>query len=99
MFQLFCCGGIFTLVMMMQELSWEVEDYDEYEEEGEELEEDPGDGEEGYKEEENPKPTREELEYLELRQRLKEQIRKQMKKDNATSINGSNAKKKNPYDK
>ncbi|KAG2675414.1 hypothetical protein I3760_12G003500 [Carya illinoinensis] len=81
------------------ELHGELEDYDEYEEEGEELEEDPGEGqEEGY-EEEDPKPTREELEYLELRQKLKDQIRKQMKKDNGSSKNGSNEmKKKLPYD-
>ncbi|KAG7951385.1 hypothetical protein I3843_12G004700 [Carya illinoinensis] len=81
------------------ELHGELEDYDEYEEEGEELEEDPGEGqEEGY-EEEDPKPTREELEYLELRQKLKDQIRKQMKRDNGSSKNGSNEmKKKLPYD-
>ncbi|XP_040989908.1 protein spt2-like isoform X2 [Juglans microcarpa x Juglans regia] len=81
------------------ELHGELEDYDEYEEEGEELEEDPGEGEEEGYEEEDPKPTREELEYLELRQKLKEQIRKQMKKDNGSSKNGSNeTKKKLPYD-
>ncbi|KAG6632812.1 hypothetical protein CIPAW_12G004100 [Carya illinoinensis] len=83
------------------ELHGEVEDYDEYEEEGSELEEDPGEGEKAH-EEEDPKPTREELEYLELRRRLKEQIRKQMKRDNGTStnVNGSNEKKnkKLPYD-
>ncbi|XP_062144411.1 protein spt2 [Alnus glutinosa] len=85
------------------ELHGGIEDYDDYEEEGEELEEDAGEGqgeEEGYEEEEeDPKPTKEEIEYLSLRQRLKEQIRKQMKKENGSSLNSSNEKKKKlPYD-
>ncbi|XP_059439802.1 protein spt2-like isoform X2 [Corylus avellana] len=86
------------------ELHGGIEDYDEYEEEGEELEDDSGEGqgeEEGYEEEEqeDPKPTKEELDYLSLRQRLKEQIRKQMKKENGSSLNSSNEKKKKlPHD-
>uniref|UniRef100_A0A2N9IDB3 Uncharacterized protein n=1 Tax=Fagus sylvatica TaxID=28930 RepID=A0A2N9IDB3_FAGSY len=77
-----------------------VEDYDEYEDESEELEEDAGEEEEYEEEEEDPRPTKEALEYLELRQRLKEQIRGQMKKDTGSSINSSNDKKKKlPYDK
>lgn len=77
-----------------------VEDYDEYEDESEELEEDAGEEEEyEEEEEEDPRPTKEALEYLELRQRLKEQIRGQMKKDTGSSINSSNDKKKKlPYD-
>ncbi|XP_030975570.1 protein SPT2 homolog [Quercus lobata] len=86
-----------------EELHGGLEDYDEYEEEGEELEEDVGEAgeEEEYEgeEEEDPKPTKEEIEYLELRQRLKEQIRKQMNKDTSSSHNSSNDKKKKlPYD-
>ncbi|MCD7452403.1 hypothetical protein HAX54_016508 [Datura stramonium] len=57
----------------------EYEDLDEYEEEGEEQEEYEG-GEEEY-EEETQQPPEELLEYLELRQRLKEDIRKQRKKE------------------
>lgn len=83
------------------ELHGGLEDYDEYEEEGEELEEYAGEGEEeGYEEaeREDPKPTKEELDYLALRQRLKEQIRKQ-KKETGSSLNSSNEKKKKlPYD-
>ncbi|XP_018634536.1 protein spt2-like isoform X2 [Nicotiana tomentosiformis] len=64
----------------------EYEDLDEYEEEGEEQEEDE-EGEEEYEEEEPQQPPQELLEYLELRQRLKEDIRKQRKKE-LGSVNG-----------
>ncbi|KAK4760917.1 hypothetical protein SAY87_005810 [Trapa incisa] len=54
----------------------EYEDYDDYAEEEYEQEEDE------YEEvKEDPKPTKEELEYLQLRQKLKESIRKRMKKE------------------
>ncbi|XP_028802898.1 protein spt2 isoform X2 [Neltuma alba] len=76
------------------------EDYDDYEDEGLEQEygyEEEGEGE--YEEEQPPKPTKEELEYLELRQKLKESIRKQMKKESSTSHAGSSEReKKLPYD-
>ncbi|KAG6403311.1 hypothetical protein SASPL_135528 [Salvia splendens] len=52
----------------------EYEDWDEYEEDGDD---------DGY--ERVHKPTQEELDYLALRQRLKESIRKQMKKDTGTA--------------
>ncbi|KAK4426493.1 hypothetical protein Salat_1417900 [Sesamum alatum] len=65
------------------------ENWDEYEEDGDEQEEEE-DGEGGY--EEPPQPTQEELEYLELRQRIKESIRKQMKKDLGTANSGSRDK-------
>ncbi|CAL8164527.1 unnamed protein product [Prunus armeniaca] len=77
-----------------------VEEYDDYEDEGEGYEEEE-DGEEYEEEveEEDPKPTKEALEYLELRQRLKEQFRKQMKKEGGSSLaNSSDKKKKLPYD-
>ncbi|XP_031385470.1 protein SPT2 homolog isoform X1 [Punica granatum] len=71
----------------------EYEDYDNYEEEGYEQEEG-GDEEDEYEEEEEePKPTKEELEYLELRQKLKESIRKRMKK----AASGSEEIKKDNY--
>ncbi|CAA3004505.1 Hypothetical predicted protein [Olea europaea subsp. europaea] len=60
------------------------EDLDEYEEDGEEYEE-VGGGEEEYEEEETHQPTQESLEYLELRQRLKEAYRKKMKKESGTA--------------
>ncbi|KAK8716555.1 hypothetical protein V6N13_043861 [Hibiscus sabdariffa] len=55
----------------------EVEDYDDYDMEGEYEDEDvvEEDGEE-YEEEETRQPTQEEVEYLELRQRLKDTIRR-----------------------
>ncbi|XP_027914284.1 protein spt2-like isoform X2 [Vigna unguiculata] len=73
--------------------------YDDYEddglEEGDEYEED---GEEEYVEEEPRKPTKEEQDYLELRKKLKESIRKQMKKENSNSLLDSARKNKLPYD-
>lgn len=82
---------------MVQELV--EEGYDDYvdEDDGYEREED---GEEEYEEEEDPKPTKEELDYLEFRQRLKERIRKQLKKDGSSLHNNSNDKRKKlPNDK
>ncbi|KAJ7953467.1 protein SPT2-like [Quillaja saponaria] len=73
----------------------ELEDYDDYEDEGDEQEYE--DEEEEEEEEQPRKPTKEELEYLELRQRLKESIRKQMKKEKGSAYSNS-SKKKLPYD-
>ncbi|KAK4263016.1 hypothetical protein QN277_028497 [Acacia crassicarpa] len=79
------------------------EDYDDYEDEGQGQEydyeeEEEGEGEE-YEEKQPPKPSKEELEYLELRQKLKESIRKQMKKESSAShASSSERKKKLPYD-
>ncbi|GER33112.1 SPT2 chromatin protein [Striga asiatica] len=64
----------------------EYEDWDEYEEDGDEQEQEVGEDE---YEEETHQPTQEELDYLELRQRLKESIRKQMKKELGTTDAGS----------
>ncbi|CAL0331575.1 unnamed protein product [Lupinus luteus] len=73
-------------------------DYDDYEDEGEEGGEE-YEEEEEYAEEEPRKPTKEELEYLELRQKLKESIRRQMKKESNSSLAGSSGRKKKlPYD-
>ncbi|KAI9125252.1 hypothetical protein K1719_003868 [Acacia pycnantha] len=76
------------------------EDYDDYEDEGQEQEYDYEEEEgEEYEEKQPPKPTKEELEYLELRQKLKESIRKQMKKESSTShASSSEREKKLPYD-
>lgn len=55
-----------------------------------------------YEEEEDdveaPKPTKEALEFLELRQRLKEQLRRQMKKKEGGSRANSSDRRKLPYD-
>ncbi|XP_024180518.1 protein SPT2 homolog [Rosa chinensis] len=81
-----------------------VEEYDDYESEGdgygyeEERDEYEDEEEEEEEEEEAPKPTKEALEYLELRQRLKEQVRRQMKKKEGGSRANSNDRKKLPYD-
>lgn len=77
---------------------YEDEGQEEYEEEGEEEYEEEGE------EEEPRKPSKEELEYLELRQKLKESIRKQMKKEssgsNALHSDSTDRRKNNlPYDK
>ncbi|XP_052196115.1 probable starch synthase 4, chloroplastic/amyloplastic [Diospyros lotus] len=70
------------------------EDFSEYEEDVEE------EGEEEYEEEEEaPQPTQEELEYLELRQQLKDSFRKQIKKESGSShVNSQEKKKKLPYE-
>ncbi|KAL5996354.1 hypothetical protein ACLOJK_026431 [Asimina triloba] len=82
------------------------EDLDAYEEDGydqgEERYEDEGEEEEEQQEyeEEPPKPTKEELDYLSYRQRLKESIRRQMKKESAASADRIQDKnKKLPFDK
>ncbi|KAH1238887.1 hypothetical protein GmHk_08G023468 [Glycine max] len=76
--------------------------YDDYYEDEDEYEEE---AEEEYEEEEEAprKPSKEEMEYLELRQKLKESIRKQMKKESSgsgTSRRDSTDRSKNklPYD-
>lgn len=82
----------------------EPQDYDDYyeDEEKEEYEE----GEEEYEEEEEEprKPSKEEMDYLELRKKLKESIRKQMKKEgsgsSASRLDATNRRKnKLPCDK
>ncbi|KAJ9177444.1 hypothetical protein P3X46_012665 [Hevea brasiliensis] len=76
----------------------EVEDYDEYEEEGYEEEEE-GEEEGEYEEEKERKPSAEELEYLELRARIKEKIRKKMQRESGSSVSKSHEiKKKLPSD-
>ncbi|XP_050229307.1 uncharacterized protein LOC126678452 [Mercurialis annua] len=79
----------------------EYEDYDEYEEEYEQDEY--GEAEDEYEEEEEEKerkPSAEELEYLELRARLKEQYRKKLQRENGTAASRSQElKKKVPLDK
>ncbi|KAK8472203.1 hypothetical protein PHAVU_002G139100 [Phaseolus vulgaris] len=66
------------------------DDYDDYEDDGLEG---------GYEyKEEPPKPTEEELHYLKLRQKLKESIRKQMKKENSSFLSDSTRKNKLPND-
>ncbi|KAG6775936.1 hypothetical protein POTOM_019435 [Populus tomentosa] len=74
---------IYAVIMQEEEY------YDEYEEEGEEQVEE----EEEY-EEEGRKPTAEEMEYLELRERIKEQIRKKMQKEHGSALSKSQEKKK-----
>ncbi|KAM0043490.1 putative chromatin SPT2 [Helianthus debilis subsp. tardiflorus] len=77
---------------------YDLDEYEDYEDEGGEYEEE-GEGYEEEEEEEDRLPTQEELEYLELRQKLKESIRKKMKKDPSSDLAGSREKKnKMPYD-
>ena len=73
--------------------------YDEYEDEGEEQLEGEEDEEE-YEEEEKRKPTAEELEYLALRARLKERIRKNRQMEGGSALAKSREKKSRlPFDK
>ncbi|KAJ8531061.1 hypothetical protein K7X08_025792 [Anisodus acutangulus] len=61
---------------------YEGDEYDEYLDEYEDEDQEEGEaGEEEYEDEEPQQPSEELLEYLELRQRLKEDIRKQRKKE------------------
>ncbi|KVH88764.1 Chromatin SPT2 [Cynara cardunculus var. scolymus] len=76
---------------------YDLDEYEEYEDEGEDQEEEVGEYEE--EDEEDRLPTQEELEYLELRQKLKDSIRKKMKKDSGSGLaNLREKKKKMPYD-
>ncbi|XP_019172534.1 PREDICTED: protein SPT2 homolog isoform X2 [Ipomoea nil] len=68
---------------MSRYASDEYEDLDEYEEDGED-EEGGYEEEEECEQEETHEPSMEELEYLELRQKLKERFRKKMKKEMGT---------------
>ncbi|GAV77637.1 SPT2 domain-containing protein, partial [Cephalotus follicularis] len=79
----------------------EYEDYDDYEEveEQEEGYEDENGEAEEYEEVEERKPTQEELDYLELRQKIKESIRKKMKKESGSNYsNSQNKNRKLPND-
>ncbi|KAJ0680919.1 hypothetical protein HanPI659440_Chr16g0629851 [Helianthus annuus] len=67
---------------------YDLDEYEDYEDEGGEYEEE-GEGYEEEEEEEDRLPTQEELEYLELRQKLKESIRKKMKKDPSSDLASS----------
>ncbi|KAL8218501.1 hypothetical protein R6Q57_021874 [Mikania cordata] len=77
---------------------YDLDEYEDYEDEGGEYEKK---GEEYEEEEEEDRlPTQEELEYLELREKLKETHRKKMKKDPSSDIASSREKKNRmPYDK
>ncbi|KAM1286521.1 hypothetical protein ACFX2J_000567 [Malus domestica] len=88
----------FAFVIVQFEGEMRGYDRDDYGQSGDEYEdyEDDEDGEEYEEEEEDPKPTKEALAYLELRQRLKEQLRK--KKSGSSLANSSNKKKKVPND-
>ncbi|CAJ1940359.1 unnamed protein product [Sphenostylis stenocarpa] len=93
-----------SLLQTMRGYDNEGDDYDDYyEDEGQDEYEE--ENEEEYEEEEEKprKPSKEEIEYLELRQKLKESIRKQMKKESSGSstsrLDGTDRRKnKLPYD-
>lgn len=78
-----------------------MQEYEDYEDEGEYQEDNVGEYEEEEEEEEEDRlPTQEEMEYLELRAKLKESIRKKMKKDSGSGLaNFREKKNKMPYDK
>lgn len=81
--------AVYSEILIFVKKLQEYEDWDEYETDGEEQEEEDVD-DDGY--ERVHKPTQEELDYLAIRQRLKESIRKQMKKDTGTANPGSRDK-------
>ncbi|XVE83002.1 hypothetical protein DITRI_Ditri16bG0051400 [Diplodiscus trichospermus] len=75
----------------------EVEDYDDYDMEGEYRDEDAEEEEgEEYEEDEGRQPTQEEMEYLELRQRLKDSIRRKRKQGGAV-LSSQEKEKTLPY--
>lgn len=95
------CAFFYNYICLYLKLVFlqEYEDLDEYETEYEDEEDQEG-GEEEYEEEEVHQPTEQELEYLELRQKLKESIRKKMKRDPGSSLANSREKKNAlPYSK
>ncbi|KAK9059969.1 hypothetical protein SSX86_020673 [Deinandra increscens subsp. villosa] len=76
---------------------YDLDEYEDYEDDVGEYEEEGGEYEE--QEEEDRLPTQEEIEYLELRQKLKESIRRKMKKDPSSNLASAQDKKnKMPYD-
>ncbi|KAI3816440.1 hypothetical protein L1987_16138 [Smallanthus sonchifolius] len=78
---------------------YDLDEYEDYEDDVGEYEEEGGEYEEEEEEEEDWLPTQEEIEYLELRKKLKESIRKKMKKDpNSGLANSREKKNKMPYD-
>ncbi|XP_023755947.1 uncharacterized protein LOC111904406 [Lactuca sativa] len=79
---------------------YDLDEYEDYEDEGEYQEDNVGEYEEEEEEEEEDRlPTQEEMEYLELRAKLKESIRKKMKKDSGSGLaNFREKKNKMPYD-
>ncbi|KAB2626172.1 SPT2-like protein [Pyrus ussuriensis x Pyrus communis] len=88
----------FAFVIVQFEREMQGYDKDDYGQLGDEYEdyEDDQDDEVYEEEEEDPKPTKEALAYLELRQRLKAQLRK--KKSGSCLANSSNKKKNLPFD-
>ncbi|KAI3696168.1 hypothetical protein L1987_79178 [Smallanthus sonchifolius] len=77
---------------------YDLDEYEDYEDDVGEYEEEGGEYEEE-EEEEDRLPTQEEIEYLELRKKLKESFRKKMKKDPSSGLANSREKNnKMPYD-
>ncbi|CAL9122992.1 unnamed protein product [Musa textilis] len=71
-----------------QSSHYRTEDYDEYEEDCDEYEEEASEHD-GEDEQEAPKPTKEEQEFLSVREQLKDRIRKKLKKQNARALGHS----------
>ncbi|XP_065045115.1 uncharacterized protein LOC135677114 isoform X1 [Musa acuminata AAA Group] len=71
-----------------QSTHYRTEDYDEYEEEYDEYEEEASECD-GEDEQEAPKPTKEEQEFLSVREQLKDRIRTKLKKQNARALGHS----------
>nr|XP_009406694.1 PREDICTED: uncharacterized protein LOC103989545 isoform X2 [Musa acuminata subsp. malaccensis] len=71
-----------------QSTHYRTEDYDEYEEEYDEYEEEASERD-GEDEQEAPKPTKEEQEFLSVREQLKDRIRTKLKKQNARALGHS----------
>ncbi|XP_065013038.1 uncharacterized protein LOC135641548 isoform X1 [Musa acuminata AAA Group] len=71
-----------------QSTHYRTEDYDEYEEAYDEYEEEASERD-GEDEQEAPKPTKEEQEFLSVREQLKDRIRKKLKKQNARALGHS----------
>ncbi|KAL5730671.1 starch synthase [Ranunculus cassubicifolius] len=67
---------------------YEPEEFDDYEDEGEE------EFDQEYEEREAPKPTKEELDYLGIREKFKEAARRKLMKENGVSFGNSLEKKK-----
>ncbi|RWW84364.1 hypothetical protein BHE74_00007033 [Ensete ventricosum] len=72
----------------MQISHYRTEDYDRYEEDSDEYEEEASEHD-GEDEQEAPKPTKEEQEFLSVREQLKDRIRKKLKKQNARALGHS----------
>ncbi|GKC31642.1 hypothetical protein Tco_1038936 [Tanacetum coccineum] len=86
-----------TIKARLYDIGYDLDEYDDYEEEGREYEEEGENTEYEDEEEDDPKRLQQENDYIELRQKLKEHIGKKQKKEPGSDSRAKMCKL--PYDK